>query len=132
MSAPSLPLNVAAELGTATAPRLEQRWGAARRLDDGHDAWRKLAWTQSWFGFAGLEVAYTFHPGGHLTRIDISLADAEAAARAMQSELGAADEAGPSPGVAMSLRYWSWQRDGVLFTLEDYAPGAELGIVRAR
>lgn len=130
MIAPRLPLDPAVELGTCDAgPRLEQRWGApAGRRDE--DGWSRLVWKQSWFGLAELDVTYTFAPDGGLTRIDFSAPDAEAVARAMQHELGAADEAGPSPQFLNSLRYWWWHRDGVLYALEDFAPGAEIGIVR--
>lgn len=130
---PRLPLDPTLELGApGAAASLEQRWGEPARRRDEDAGWCRLVWTQSWFGLDGLEVTYTFEPDGRLGRIDLSTPDAEALARAMQDDLGAADEASPSPQFLNSVRYWTWVRDGVMYTLEDFAPGAELGILRHR
>src|SRR5690348_12035070 len=123
MMTPGVPLDLAAELGALDArPRFEQRWGQPARRRDDDDGWCRLVWKQSWFGLDGLDVTYTFEPDGRLGRIDLSASDAEALVRAMQHDLGAADEEKPSPQFLDSLRYWTWLRDGVMYTLEDYAP----------
>jgi len=45
---------------------------------------------------------------------------------------GEPDEEGPSPQFLASASYEKWEREGVAFTLEDYAPGCEVGILGAR
>jgi hypothetical protein len=131
-SPPPIPLDLAASLGRPIAlATLEERWGQATALDgDGRDGWRRVRWTQSWFGQPGLEARYTFGPAGGLARIDVFGPDFEAITGPMRAALGEPDEAGRSPQFLNSDRYEAWLREEIRFTIEDFRPGFSLGILR--
>jgi hypothetical protein len=127
----AMPLDPALALTQATTLKaLEQEWGPGTSPgNDGRDGWRTVAWTQTWFGQAGVKAVYTFDPEGCLKRIDLSAAESGPLSRAMRRDLGEPDQQGPSPQFLNSMSYQSWQREGIGFNLEDYAPGCTVGIL---
>ena len=123
------PREVEAALGHLTASELEARWSGGER-SDGPDGWTRITWRQPWFD-CDVNARYTFDPSARLVRIDLHADDAAPLDTAMRTSLGAPDDEGASPDFLNSQHYATWHRGGVTYTLEDYAPGGELGIVRA-
>jgi hypothetical protein len=92
------------------------------------DGWCKIAWPQTWFG-ESVVATYAFDPSDHLIRIDYSTPDASPTIAAIRAELGAPTTAGPSPQFMNSSAFARWERDRFIVTLEDYAPGCEVGLL---
>jgi len=105
----SLPLDPSTALVDATSQALENRWGNG--VTDGcTETWRQL-----WFGLDGVAAAYRFDEQHRLRAIQLSTSEGTALEAAMRCALGEPDEGGRSPGVASSLTYQVWRREGVHF-----------------
>jgi hypothetical protein len=95
------------------------------------DGWRKIAWPQTWFG-ESVVARYGFDPSDHLIRIDYSTPDASRTIAAIRAELGDPTTSGASPQFMNSSAFARWERDGFVLTLEDFAPGCEVGMLAPR
>jgi hypothetical protein len=144
-----LPLDPGVGLYQTPLSALEQRWGPG--IPTGRPDQRD--WRQSWFGVADLAAGYRFTPDGRLQGITLRLSlppderdrpDGPARQQAATSlgarcaeltanlfqDLGKPEQGGRSPQYLQSNTYQMWRREGVLFSLEDYAPGIDLSISR--
>lgn len=123
-----LPVDPSTVLGQPAA-LLEQSWGPGTPSDR-QEGWHTLSWPQSWWGFAPHPTAYRITPAGNLQSIALTWPDCEPVIAALNQDLGEANEAATSPHFLNSLRYWRWEREGITFAVEDFAPGCEVQIYR--
>ncbi|PKL74932.1 MAG: hypothetical protein CVV27_17975 [Candidatus Melainabacteria bacterium HGW-Melainabacteria-1] len=121
-----IPMNPALALGqpeSAFADETELVPHDPSQLESG---WRIRVSQQSWFGSPKLTTRYRFSPAGVLQGIMVNADSCELIEPGLRQDLGEPEREGSSPQFLMSLRYASWQRDGVDFILEDFVPGCEL------
>jgi hypothetical protein len=125
---PRLPVNPATVLEQPVA-LLEQAWGPVAP-SQAQEGWYTLVWPQRWWGLAPHPTAYRITPTGTLQSISLSWPDCIPIIAALTQDLGEPTENATSPHFLNSLRYWRWEREGVAFAVEDFAPGCEVSIYR--